>query len=146
MSTDRIDKLRKAQQQPTEVSIEQMRQMAEDADAGKSVPAGLFIAKLTEPATKKAKKPKKKKDTSPQGRDARMIAKGRLPHSSCFHNIRYDAPSESWTGYLSIPGPNGNHPIAACKTFIDTASGVFHLLTKLDNQYRDWLAKQPEPA
>jgi hypothetical protein len=63
----------------------------------------------------------------------RLDAKaGRLPDRARFE-LAYDSAQECWTGALEIAG---------FAPFTDASSGVFKLLTKLDQQYRKAAAKQ----
>lgn len=61
----------------------------------------------------------------------------RLPHGSQISSV-YDSEKQSWAGTMSIPIAGG-----VTKLFTDTANAVFHLLYKLDQQYRKWLKTQP---
>jgi hypothetical protein len=56
---------------------------------------------------------------------------GRLPHGACFE-MNYDSASQTWSGTLTIPKPDGKPSVVT-----DKASGVFRLLSKLDSQYRE---------
>jgi hypothetical protein len=53
----------------------------------------------------------------------------RLPHNAVFR-VSYDAATETWSGYLAVPG---REAVQA------QASGVFRLLSVLDQMYRDSL-------
>ena len=55
---------------------------------------------------------------------------GRLPHGARFE-LQYDSASQTWSGTLTIPKPDGKPSVMT-----DKASGVFGLLSKLDGQYR----------
>lgn len=86
------------------------------------------------PVAKKPKKPKPPKPPKdPKARDEWHKVKGRLPHGAEF-DVKFDAESTTWSGRLTID---------TCPTFEGTASGVFYLLTQLDEQYREWLRQQP---
>lgn len=56
----------------------------------------------------------------------RPAAQARLPHGSTFH-VSYDADAGRWSGSLAVPGAG---------EFTGTATGVFRLLSELDNLYR----------
>jgi hypothetical protein len=69
-----------------------------------------------------------------EGRKGRVkVALGRLPHGARFA-VGYDAASETWSGQLTVPVPE-----AAPAIFTASASGVFKLLARLDQLYRDSL-------
>jgi hypothetical protein len=76
--------------------------------------------------------------------DARAREKGRLPDGSAFQ-VRWAARVERWSGVLTVPTPGRGDGTAAVE-FRGEAGGVFRLLESLDNQYRDWLAKEKQPA
>jgi len=56
---------------------------------------------------------------------------GRLPHGARFE-LDYDSASQTWSGTLTIPTPEGKPTVVT-----DKATGVFRLLSKLDAQYRE---------
>jgi hypothetical protein len=65
---------------------------------------------------------------------------GRLPDRSRFE-VQFDAAAASWSGTLTVPGDG------EALTFTATTSGVFTLLSKLDQLYRATLPALPaEPA
>ena len=64
---------------------------------------------------------------------------GRLPHCARFE-LDYDAASQTWSGSLTIPTPDGKPTVLT-----DKASGVFGLLSKLDSQYRE-IEGKPEQS
>jgi hypothetical protein len=74
----------------------------------------------TQPRNKVVKPHKARKDT-------------RLPDKSRFL-VEYNANTQTWTGTLNVEGMN----------FTDTSGAVFHLLHKLDKQYRKWLKTRPD--
>lgn len=77
--------------------------------------------------------------------EGRKPNRPRLPDGSNFRVV-YDAAKERWVGRLVIGGPDLQEPPQA-PVFDAEASGVFALLTLLDDQYREWLSKQPrKPA
>jgi len=57
-------------------------------------------------------------------------APGRLPDGSRFE-VRYDASAERWSGSLTVPTAGGEPA-----TFTGSGSGLFPLLSSLDQQYR----------
>lgn len=57
---------------------------------------------------------------------ARPPARGRLPDGAAF-SVTYDAAAMTWTGTLTVPGG---------RTYTATASAVFKLLARLDDQFR----------
>ena len=60
---------------------------------------------------------------------------GRLPDGAEFH-VAYDATMQLWSGHLTF------EEAGACHSFDGQASGVFHLLAKLDRQYRQAKASE----
>ena len=66
-------------------------------------------------------------------RKAKQRQDERLPDKSRFL-LEYDATAQTWTGTLNSEGMNFNA----------TAKAVFHLLYKLDKQYRKWLKSRLE--
>ena len=73
-------------------------------------------------------------DRRPGGAKRSQAEEARLPHGATFE-VRYDATSETWSGRLTIGEA----------MFSGQASGVFKLLTQLDDKYRKSLtAKMPE--
>lgn len=90
---------------------------------------------------KKPKPPRPlKKPHTPDAYDNEQAAKGRLPHWSRF-NVVFDEEKKQWQGFLTMPR-DGNEPLE----FYATHSGVFKLLVKLDDQYRQWLLTQQATA
>jgi hypothetical protein len=69
--------------------------------------------------------PERKKPTQPPP--------GRLPDGSCFE-VRFDAAAGTWSGTLTIGSAK----------FTGTSSGVFRLLSLLDQQYRESLSAPAE--
>jgi hypothetical protein len=90
------------------------------------------------------KKQKKHRPTGVHGHEKAMAAKGRLPEGSHFEATYGDG---HWNGFLSIPGSHRAMltaiPTIAGIRFEGTASGLFRLLSMLDDQYRAWVAAQP---
>jgi hypothetical protein len=68
----------------------------------------------------------RRKKNAAKGQKKEKVESGRLPDKSTFEVI-YDADIQRWTGSLTIPG---------LEPLIDSAGGVFKLLSKLDEQYR----------
>ena len=64
---------------------------------------------------------------------------------SSFHGARfemdYDSASQTWSGTLTIPTPDGKP-----RVLTDKASGVFGLLSKLDGPYRQIEGKPEQSA
>jgi hypothetical protein len=72
------------------------------------------------------------KHASEQERKGSKVQKrqvGGLPDQSGFE-VRYDAATEMWSGTLTVPGDG------MPRTFTASASGVFKLLSRLDELYR----------
>lgn len=71
------------------------------------------------------------------------VVKGRLPHGSQF-KVVFDAERVLWKGSLEVPCETpdvGQGPVGMkYKLFEDTASALFWLLGKLDEQFRVWRA------
>jgi hypothetical protein len=80
---------------------------------------------------RRAEKEKRKMLDAEQRRErAPRLPGGRLPDGSRFE-VRYDAAKEQWSGSLTVPAAEG-----APTTFTGSGSGLFPLLTRLDQQYR----------
>lgn len=85
-------------------------------------------------------KPKAKKERkTPEQRDQQVEKKGRLPDRSRF-DVQWDATAKKWSGSLVIETATGP------KVFSGKNSGVFLLLHKLDDQYREWVARNTGEA
>lgn len=159
----KIDKMRAKQQQPTKVlpPVDHERISAILGSNIKPMPANIAAIVAASPLPApigitdgfpsedhisiirgRGPQPKKtrKNRSAISERDRRMEQNGRLPHGSSF-SFWYNATEERWTGVLCISTP-AKVPGELKESFADSASGVFKLLTKLDNQYRSWLAEQ----
>lgn len=100
----------------------------EPAPKPKPEPQPASEAKVEPP--KKVEQPKKKPPISKADRlDGKVLRKGRLPDGSSF-DVKWDATAELWKGRL-VMVLNGE-----AMQFYGEHSGVFALLSKLDNQYR----------
>ena len=114
---------------------------ASDASQGSGAP----IAPADGAAAEPKKKPKRKPHpSSPAAKDAKA---GRLPDGAKF-TVVYSAEAQRWSGTLEIPHaglldePAGSGE-APYGIFRGSASGVFRLLTKLDEEYRRFKASTP---
>jgi hypothetical protein len=85
---------------------------------------------------RKAKKERNIANRAAKTPGAPKHTEGRLPDGADFRVI-YDANTQTWTGTLTIDG---------MEPFMDTASGVFRLLSNLDAQYRAAIAPKTESA
>jgi len=96
-------------------------------------------------AEPKKKKPKRKPHpSSPAAKDAKA---GRLPDGAKF-TVTYSAEDQRWSGVLEVPhaGLLDELPAsgeAASRVFRGSASGVFRLLSRLDEAYRTFKASTP---
>jgi hypothetical protein len=76
---------------------------------------------------KKSKERKRKAREAWEAKKKPLNVPGRLPDGSSF-SVVYVEDVQTWSGQLMVPG----HP-----TFRGTESGVFRLLAKLDQMYRE---------
>ena len=91
-------------------------------------------------AQRRAERAKNQAGQEPKARPGPKRQAGRLPDRSRFE-VQFDAAAEAWSGTLTMPGDG------EALTFSATASGVFTLLSKLDQLYRATLpAPPPEQA
>jgi hypothetical protein len=80
-------------------------------------------------AQRRAERAKNQAGQEPKGRKMPKRQTGRLPDRSRFE-VQFDAATETWSGTLTISVDGG------ARTFTAAASGVFTLLSKLDELYR----------
>ena len=98
-------------------------------------------AHTPKPPNKKQRKAAQQKERrSADGRDRRMVERGRLPDGARF-DVKYDATSQTWFGTLRIPGQT---ILSEANYFGGQAKGVFRLLEDLDTQYRNHLKAKGE--
>ena len=65
----------------------------------------------------------------------------RLPHGSSF-SVTYDAAVTTWRGTLTVPIPD----LSRCEVFSSSHSTLFTLLSRLDDLYRAWKARNQKPV
>ena len=117
---------------------------ASDASQGSGAP----IAPADGAAAEPKKKPKRKPHpSSPAAKDARA---GWLPDGAKF-TVTYSAEAQRWSGTLEVPDAGLLSELAASGeaasgVFRGSASGVFRLLAKLDAEYREFKASNPDDA
>ena len=77
-------------------------------------------------AKSKGVPPPPKRPKTPRQRDTVLTQKTRLPGGSAFA-VTYDSATQTWSGTLTVPGVGA---------LTASHSGVFTLLSNLDDQYR----------
>jgi hypothetical protein len=81
---------------------------------------------------KKSKERKRKAREAWEAKKKPLNVPGRLPDGSQFH-VTFSAEAGTWSGHLVVPSmPDGKVGL-----FAESESGVFKLLTKLDQMYRE---------
>lgn len=106
------------------------RRQTAQAEATRPDPQPLPIAEAIPPAAPRGKGP------SPEVRDEKMKKKGRLPGGAEFR-AEYYAPGQMWSAKLTIArSARPDDPYPESLVFQGEGSGLFKLLSELDDQYR----------